>query len=299
MDFSIIIPQRDSLQTLPRLFNSIPNGISAEIIVIDNSPVPISETDIDIERNYTLLWSAPCRHAGGARNVGIEKAQGKWLIFADADDYFAEGAFDVFLKYLNSDADVVYFAAQGIYSDTGELSDRGDHYTDMVCSFLSNPNNEMKIRTLFSVPWAKMIRNDFVKLRHIRFEEIRASNDIIFSLYSGYYASKILAENTVVYMVTTGKGSLTRRRDIEIIKARYGASLRRNKFLRTHGCSELQTSVMFYISESFKLGFNYFLSFLKDAIVYRQNIFVGMSRWSKTFQSIKTKNKSESKYIVK
>ena len=91
-DFSIIIPHRDSVQYLPKLFSSIPDSDGIEIIIVDNSPEPISKDSIGVDREFQLLYSSPSRGAGGARNVGVENAHGKWLLFLDADDYFAEGA---------------------------------------------------------------------------------------------------------------------------------------------------------------------------------------------------------------
>ena len=65
IDFSVIIPQRNSLETLPRLFNSIPQRDNVEIILVDNTPTPITKADILIDRDYKLCWSHPDRCAGG------------------------------------------------------------------------------------------------------------------------------------------------------------------------------------------------------------------------------------------
>ena len=46
IDFSIIIPQRKSLDSLPRLFKSIPVSDKIEVLLIDNSPEPISGKDV-------------------------------------------------------------------------------------------------------------------------------------------------------------------------------------------------------------------------------------------------------------
>ena len=47
---SIIIPQRNSIQTLRRLFDSIPNKETIEIIVVDNSPEPITPKGLPEEQ---------------------------------------------------------------------------------------------------------------------------------------------------------------------------------------------------------------------------------------------------------
>jgi len=212
-DFSIIIPQRNSLSTLSKLFSSIPDSANIEIILVDNSPIPIKKEDVGINRDYTLLWSPPDRYAGGARNIGIEKAKGRWLIFADADDYFSDTAFCTFNRYKDSDAELICFSCDGIYTDTGEHSDRGDRYTNLVQGYLKGQRSEMQLRLCFPVPWAKMVSKKLVDRMKIRYDEVVASNDEFFSLLSGYYAKKIEAVDEVVYVVTVSKGSLTRRMD--------------------------------------------------------------------------------------
>ena len=78
IEISVIIPHKDSLDCLPRLLNSIQLSETIEIIVVDNSPIPISRDDIKTDRKYKLLYSDPKRYAGGARNVGLEEATGKF-----------------------------------------------------------------------------------------------------------------------------------------------------------------------------------------------------------------------------
>ena len=43
IDFSVIIPHRNSKETLPRLFETIPASPNIEIIVVDNSDVPLKK----------------------------------------------------------------------------------------------------------------------------------------------------------------------------------------------------------------------------------------------------------------
>jgi len=294
--FSIIIPQRNSLDTIPRLLNSIPNTSSIEIILVDNSPTPIEKTEINIDRDYTLLWSPPEHYAGGARNVGVKMATGKWLIFADADDYFEEGAFKVFDEYYDSESDVIYFSSKGIYSDGSGLSNRGDQYNKLINGFLNDSQKEMELRVDFSVPWAKMIRREMIETNNIRFDEVVAANDAYFSLLAGYYAKKISASEDVVYIVTTNKGSLTKRKDEKAIWSRYVVALRKNRFLKEKKIGKYQSSVMIYLMESWRFGIRTVLKFLIKALAYRQNIFIGCSRWLNSYKRKRSMDQLESKY---
>lgn len=297
-NYSIIIPQRNSISTLPRLFKSVPNRKDLEIILVDNSPVPISKDEIGINRDYQLCWSSPTRYAGGARNEGINHSQGEWLIFSDADDYFAPGAFDVFDQYKGSDADIIYFCADGIYPETGQRSDHADLYTSLVRGYLNAPSNEMSLRLSFHVPWAKMVRRSFVVNNNIRFDEVVANNDDFFSLQSGYFAKKIEAVDQVVYLYTVSHGSLMRRRSLEVMRTRYEVILRCNQFKKQHGLSKYQSSIMYFLVESRHYGLKAMWNFFTMLFTYRQNPLIGISNWSKTAKRIRVKEKEDAKFIV-
>lgn len=298
IDFSIIIPQRNSLETLPRLFQSIPQKENIEIILVDNTPIPITKEEIGIKRNYKLCWSHPNRCAGGARNVGIENARGKWLIFSDADDFFTEDAFSIFEDHKSSNSDIIYFCAQGIYPDTNQKSEQADLYTNLVQNYLENPSNEINLRLSFHVPWAKMVKRSFVEEKGLKFDEVVANNDDYFALTTGYYANKIEAVNKIVYYYAVSYGSIMRRRSLEVMKTRYEVILRCNQFKKQHGLAKHQGSVMYFIAESIRYGFFAVIQFLCLLIKYRQNPLIGYRNWFRTSKKIKIQEKKDKKYIT-
>lgn len=299
-DFSVIVPTwRGAIKYLPKLFDSIPDEERIEIIVVDNSLEPVSRTEIDSNREFILLHSDYNRHAGGGRNDGIIAANGKWLLFADSDDFYTNDAFETYYSMINSDAEIVYTGMGGVYEDTGEPSDRGDKYKRMVHQYCVGEMEELDLRISFSSPCCKMVSHELVNRHCLKYDEIRASNDLFFSLTSGYYAKKIAALDKVTYIATVNRGSLTRRRDYEVIKARLYAKLKCNQFLREHGLADRQRSVMFAIAESRRFGLSKTLEFCNMIAQFHQNPFVGWRRWFNTIFIMKDKQNKEAKYIVK
>lgn len=299
-DFSVIVPcWRGAAHFLPILFDSIPQKEGIEIIVVDNSKEPLKRDEIASEREITLLHSSPERHAGGSRNDGIAIAKGQWLLFADADDYYSPDAFDIYYKYLNTDAEIVYTGMGGVYADTGEPSDRGDRYARMVHLFVTGETPESTLRYGFSSPCCKMVSHELVDRHQIKFDEVVASNDMYFSLLSGYYANKIEAVDKVTYIATVNRGSLTRRRDLAVVESRYKVRLRVNQFLRQHELFEYQGSVMVFIKQSLDFGLKPLARFLSMLFTYRQNPFIGYSRWFVSYQKKKEREKKESIYLIK
>lgn len=299
MIFSIIIPHRNSVELLSKLLSTIPNSSDCEILVVDNSPMQISKESIKTDRNINLLYSDPSRGAGGARNVGIENARGKWLIFADADDYFSQNAFDVFSSQKDSDADLIYTEMDGVYLDTGERSNRGDGYTKLVKRFLNREIPETDLRFKFFSPCCKMVSHDLVKRHNLRYDEVTASNDVFFSMQCGYYAKKIDAVDAVTYIATVSRGTLTKRGDYAVISARYGVNLRYNSFLRSHGYPEYQISILNFALRLCKMGIKPAWEALYLLFKYRQNPFIGYRNWLITIKQTHKSKKKDKKYIVK
>ena len=296
--YSVIIPQKNSIESLKRLIDSIPDNDNIEIIIADNSDIPVTREDIGIDRKYNLCWAAPNRYAGGARNEGVKHANGKWLIFADADDYFTSNAFESFDKFQDSDADVVYFCADGIYPETGERSDKADCYTRLVHQYFENPSEDTNIKVSFHVPWAKMVRASFVHDNGFKFDEVIANSDDYFAMLVGLNAKTIEASRDVVYIYTVARGSLTKRRCFNVIKARLEVILRKNQYLKRHGLSHKQASIMYLYYLSAKNGLSSFIKATILIIKYKQNPFIGCSRWLKTYTNKSRVDIQDKKYIT-
>lgn len=296
--FSIIIPHYNSLDSLPRLLDSIPVRDDIEVIVVDNSLQKISTVDVNSTRSFMLLHSPNSRFAGGARNVGLDAAQGKWLIFADADDFFTPEAFDIFSSYVDSDKDLIYFKVNSVYDDTLLPSDRDELWNKVIDDFNSGTSDEMSTRLSYVVPWGKMIKRELVSLHNIRFDEVVAANDVMFSTKVGMLAKNFAVHSGSVYVVTTRFGSLANRRDFDVVKSRYLVAIRRNIYVREKGYPNKQGSIMIYLYSAFKFGLTPFLNFCWLAIKNRQNPFIGYKNWFKTFRHYSKESRTKKKYIT-
>ena len=298
-DFSVIVPTwRGAIKYLPKLFASIPEKEGIEIIVVDNSKNPVLREEILSQREITLLHSAPERHAGGSRNEGMSAARGKWLLFADADDFYSDDAFEIYYSNINTDAEIVYTGMGGIYEDTGERSDRGDVYAKMVHEYAMGNLPEMNLRLHFSSPCCKMVSHELVNRHNLKFDEVVASNDKFFSMLIGYYAQKVAVVDAVTYIATVNRGSLTRRRDLAVSLSRFKVLLRCNKFMRKHGLPKYQDSVMLRYKEVCSNGI--WAAFHATALLlrYRQNPLIGWTRWFNSYRRKKKMNLKEHQYIT-
>lgn len=237
--FSVIIPHYNTPNSLKKLIQSIPQNERIQLIVVDDK----STDDISSVKQLTISRGGSFLHntteykgAGTCRNLGLQIASGKWLIFADADDYFLDNSFHVMEMYSNSKADIIYFPPISKYSGTNCLAKRHKEYEKMVLSYLNHPNerNEMLLRYKFMSPWSKMIRNKLVQKNHIVFDEVPAANDVMFSLQAAYYAQKIEASMNHIYCITQSNNTLTTLKNESNYWSRVEVFTRRYKFMQEH-----------------------------------------------------------------
>ena len=242
--FSIIIPHYDIPDLLMRCLKSIPVSEDIQVIVVDdNSP----DADTYLERYPELsrpylefICASKNGGAGYARNIGLDHAKGKWLLFADADDFFVGNMYDIINTHVESDADVIYFQKRAVYSDNLNCKSSRSGYIDKIMDIYLKTGDEVPVRTRYNVPWGKMIKKSLVENHHIRFEEIKYSNDILFSVHVGCLAKKIEAIDTVLYVVTSHEGSATYEfcKKPDELRIRAGAAFRYDSFLFQHNMSQ-------------------------------------------------------------
>lgn len=245
--FSIIIPHKDIPDLLMRCLRSIPVSEDIQVIVVDDNS---ADADTYLERYPELsrpylefIRTTKGGGAGYARNIGLERAKGKWLLFADADDFFVEDMYDIITMHVESDADVIYFKNRAVYSDdVNQLSKRDRHVNRIIESFFVT-GDEWPIRIKSFVPWGKMIKKELVDKNRIWFDEVKYSNDVFFTTSVGCYANKIKVTDTVLYVVTSRRGSL---RDIfmgkpEEFKIRADVDFRVEKFLLQKNMCRVRT----------------------------------------------------------
>ena len=120
--YSIIIPHYNVPLLLNRCLKSIPNRPDVQVIVVDDlSPDREKYNEIipELKRKNVELYVVDEKKRGGhARNIGIEHAKGKWLLFADSDDYFNYCIDDIFDEYADTDYDCVFFNATILDTNT-------------------------------------------------------------------------------------------------------------------------------------------------------------------------------------
>lgn len=240
IDLSIIIPHYNSANTIKKLLDSIPKRKNIQILVIDdNSDQDTDELKLIInDNNYehiTFIKNyTDKKGAGVCRNIGLHNALGNWVLFADSDDFFVIDFYTKVSKYFNSKYDVVFFTPTSLDLCTNKESERHLHYERLITNFINrrDKESELYLRYKFGVPWSKLIRRSILSQHGLYFDEVLASNDVLFSTKLGYYFKEVKVSKEIIYCVTKGIDTLTTIKSVDVLNSRLNVHIDYTNFLR-------------------------------------------------------------------
>lgn len=259
INYSVVIPHYNSQDSLEVLLSSIPPRPDIEIIVVDdNSGVSLSGTKEKFNHVHFFINNSGNKGAGAARNIGVANATGRFLLFADSDDFFTDDAFSILDEYTEADKgfDLIYFSPRSI-SQVGGKSSRHKRYSLLVSDYIND--GDATIRYMFHVPWSKLISKNLLVDNSIEFDEVLASNDVNFSLKVGLSAANIEADLRPIYCVVDKPGTLTKVKSEAVIDSRFDALCRYNDYLIAKGEISRLYAMSGHLKNALKFGFYKFL----------------------------------------
>lgn len=214
-NYSFIIPHHNLPELLKRSISSIPKRDDVQIIIVDDNSDP-SIVDFKNfpflgEKNIDIIFDKSGKRQGHARNLGIDRAEGKWLVFADSDDFFFYNLNQSLEENINNEADIVYFMATLLDNDTYlPCNDQNCLSNVNIRKYLNgDKNGEHFIRFRTPAAWGKFIKSSLVQKNNIRFAEIERLEDAQFSYQCGFYAKQIDVKNYSIYCYIKRQNTVT------------------------------------------------------------------------------------------
>lgn len=286
VNISVIIPHYNSFKSLEVCLKSIPAREDVQIIVVDDCS-PVKDAMIALKKAFPLVQFIELQSnvgAGAARNIGLQKALGKWILFADADDYFLPDAFKVFYSHIKDDADVIFFKANSVDAETRMPSNRHLHINKNVDLYSEdNLDSEYNLRYRSYAPYCKMIDRNLIVNHDILFDKVKWSNDVMFSVKVGYFAKKIKVVKDEVYCIVRSGASLTRNFSGMANLTRFKVAAEYNKFLKEHDINGCEVALLLFVWRAFVHSPLYVSKMLNEAIKNKINLFTGLRHWHKIF----------------
>ena len=301
--YSYIIPHKDSIKLLLRCINSIEDKENSQIIVIDDNSKNQDEiiAAIGTFPSVELILSKHNIGAGAARNLGLKKAIGKWILFADADDFFNEGYIHAVDKYYNSHNDIIIFDTNSRISDSLQITE--NRFPEW--SVIIKRRDFERSKWVIPVVWGKLYLRRFIDENSICFDEVFASNDVMFCYKANLLAKSYLIDDYVLYCSTKNSNSLCYNINEKNILCRAQVLKRTNALLRSIGMNKYQYNIFSLILLFRRIGwkkfFCEFFRYIKNTPL--NNIFWDLIHtvvkiWSKLSKLFRKKNGVDIKQSV-
>ena len=262
INYSIVIPHKNIPELLVRCLDSIPERADIQVIVVDDNSddaVFYPERYPELFRSFTeVYFTKEGKGAGYARNVGMQHVRGKWVLFADADDFFLPEWTRVTDRYLDSDADVIQFRID----DTLDHSDSLWHNKSLD-DYTSGKISARDVLFSRITCWAKMFSLAFLKQNNILFEEVICANDVSFGYHIAVNANNIVISPSAIYDVTYREGSLTTITNRDYSWVRYTVVKKANAYAAEHGFQQFELPYAIDVLKNWRqLGLRDFLHFV-------------------------------------
>lgn len=183
LKISIIIPIYNAEKYLKRCVNSInmQSFSNYEMILVNDGSIDNSATICDEFAKYDNRIRVFHKENGGvssARNWGLDKAIGEYIMFVDSDDYMLPGMLEVMLSTLESKkADLVVCGT----TETGggywrPITDVDYSINQLKENFVSLLHTE-----LLSPPWNKIYKKEIIGSNRFC-EDISFGEDLLFNI---------------------------------------------------------------------------------------------------------------------
>lgn len=285
--YSFIIPHKNRPDLLKRCIDSIPERDDIQIIVVDDDSDEDKKPYFErSEIEVINISKEESRGAGKARNIGLKKATGSWLLFPDCDDFYVAGFLDILDQYKDTENDLIYFNCEYRDGVTNELLTPLNFQQDFN-SYDGSDDAKISVKFHHNVPWTKMIKCEYVNKYHFQFEEVINGNDIFFSMMVGYMADNIVVEKRPLYAYLRNENSLvTSKLTKESAYCKFIHIIKLNSFYDFVGHPEWKNSVIMgvlYFTK--KTGPSFLFTLIRDSL----KLYLSRKEWIKVAKGMKLK----------
>ena len=207
MKLSVIIPAYNVEKYISECLDSVlVTEKDIEVIIVDDgskdNTLSICE-DYSKKDSRVKVYSKPNGGVSSARNYGLEKVSGDYIIFVDSDDYLFEG-WDALMDPLSGD-DIYYY----------NKSIKGRPDKNMMLRYISGVNDE---NICIAGPVWKAYKSSFLLGNDLKFKlDLINGEDMLFNLEAILLAESYQIIDFDYYYYRQTVGQTTRRFDDRII----------------------------------------------------------------------------------
>ena len=210
---SIIIPAYNCAETIERAVDSIQENVvgDTEILVIENGSTDDTNCRIEklLKRYSNIRYYRSKNGVYNARNMGIEKSIGEFIMFLDADD---EILCKICIADLTKDGSDIAIFGRAHYLGC-KIDKIWTHSKSEILNVdsLSREFKHIFNENILSCCTAKIYKSSIIKKNRIRFPPVETYEDLLFVLLYVSCIKSIGLYEKIIYKQNDTEGSLSKR----------------------------------------------------------------------------------------
>lgn len=209
--FSIVVPCYNIYNNVEALFHTLSTNDYTDyeaIFVDDCSKDDSYKKMLELAAkysNYKVYQTPQNGGPGPARNFGLSKASGEYIIFCDSDDEMDMSCLQRFDSFLQAHPDAELIACPHIVARGGKTS-----VSDSCAKYKSGDEIERKdVAMIYAGPAAKLFKHSVIKENQILFPDRMTGEDACFVLTFSAYAKKVYKMDFAYYKYIMNSASIT------------------------------------------------------------------------------------------
>ena len=184
IDLSVIIPMYNASKYIIEAVNSLlrQKDVSIEVIIVDDGSTDNSLEKLQQYGNRLVISKKENGGAASARNMGLLKAQGEFIMFLDADDYISDENIcsKCIAKLRNDNLDIIFFSYKYLNNTTKQTTIPWKFPKKAILSsnYIEIQNLLIKKGIFLASPCFRILKRNFLIDNNIYFKEGRTAEDI-------------------------------------------------------------------------------------------------------------------------
>ncbi|GAB6168246.1 glycosyltransferase family 2 protein [Clostridium carnis] len=186
---SIIVPIYNSEKYLEKCVQSLinQNFDNYEVLLINDGSKDSSYKickEYDNKYNYIKVFNKENGGTSSAKNMGIEKARGEWIVFVDSDDYIDSNYISTLINNINDNIDLVAcgFVIEYLKDNYFVNISLPENKEYIKSNEIKDGIYELDYNALLNVNVSKIYRRRILKEKNILFnEKLNTGEDLVFN----------------------------------------------------------------------------------------------------------------------
>lgn len=277
--FSIIVPVFNTkVEYLQKCIHSIKSQLTNnyELIIVNDGSTETSTNNflkkLSFSENIHIkVISQENKGVSTARNLGIKKSVGDYILFLDADDYLNFNCLENLSSVIKDGKyDILFFKYKIYRSNTGNLLESKDNFVvedlpsnEIILKEILNPK-EIHENVNYGTPWGKVIKKSLILENNILYEtDLPRTQDRVFMFDCCKKAKKMGLYDYSGYIYNSNPESVCSKYNKDLFEKLMRVY---NKFIPRVAC------VNYDLSSDFKqLKINFYFETLSADIFHKDN----------------------------